>query len=371
MIGAAARNAGKTQFASEVLRRYAKANPLAAIKVTPVDNLTQGCPRGAESCGVCEEMTGKYVITEESSRSGEKDTSRLLIAGASKVLWLRSVRDALADGVDAVLRQIPAGTGIICESNSSRTIVEPGLFLVLKRKGEARVKESCREVIDLADRICEFDGTGWDLSPKRVVFAEGRWTIRPEVGAVVLAGGQSNRMGQDKSLMRLLGETLIEHVVRQLQPILDEVLIGANDAGRFGFLNLKVIADQVPDQGPLMGIASCLFKSSFDLNFVTGCDIPEMNQAFIEKMIIEAEGFDLVMPRHADGRVEPLFAVYRKSVAEPAQALLSEGKRKIADLLPRVRVKYVEMPGGEWYRNLNTMQDYLDEVRRNKNGGED
>ncbi len=366
MIGAAARNAGKTQFACEVLRRYATTRPLLAIKVTPVDKLGDGCPRGAEGCGVCQELKGRYVITEEQSRDGEKDTSRLLIAGASKVLWLRSIRDALAEGVQAVLRQVPTTTGVVCESNSSRLVAEPGLFLVLKRKGLEGLKDSSRQVIHLADRICEFDGSSWDLAPKRVVFVDGRWRIRPEVGAVVLAGGKSSRMGQDKSMMRVQGETLIGRVIQQLQPILDRVVIGANDVEKFSFLNVKVITDQVPDQGPLMGIVSCLSESPFDLNFVTGCDIPELNQALIEKMIAETEGFDVVMPRSSDGYLEPLFAVYRKSVVEPGRALVAEGKRKMTDLLSLVRVKYVDMPGGDWYRNLNTIEDYLEELKRGR-----
>jgi molybdopterin-guanine dinucleotide biosynthesis protein A len=370
MIGAAARAAGKTQFACELLRRYAKTKPLVAVKVTPVAGTGDCCPRGSEGCGVCEELPGRYVITEETSLAREKDTSRLLAAGASKVLWLRSVRDSLSEGIQAALRQMPTGTGVVCESNSSRLVLEPGLFLVLKQKGEASLKESCRQVIHLANRICEFDGVRWDLPPKRVIFVEGGWSIRPEAGAVVLAGGKSSRMGQDKSLMYLHSQTLIERVVEQLQPILDDVVVGANDPEKLGFLNVKVIADQVPDQGPLTGIVSCLSASPFDLNFVTGCDIPQMNQGLIEQMIAEAEGFDVVVPRSAQGYVEPLFAVYRKSVLEPARALLSKGKRRITDLFPEVRVKYVDMPGGNWYRNLNTMEDYLEELKREDKGGD-
>ncbi len=368
MIGGAARNAGKTQFACEVLRRYSKTKPLVAVKVTPVDNLGECCPRGSEGCGVCEELTGRYVITEEKSFAGHKDTSRLLAAGASTVLWLRSVRNSLSEGVQALLRQIPVGTGIVCESNSSRLVLEPGLFLVLRQKDCASFKDSCRGVIHLADRICEFDGFGWDLPPKRVVCVEGRWSIRPEAGAVVLAGGKSTRMGQDKSLMCFNGQTLIERVVQQLQPILDDVVVGADDHEKFHFLKLKVIADQVPDQGPLMGIVSCLSESRFDLNFVTGCDIPQINQGLVEKLIAEADGFDVVIPRSADDCLEPLFAVYRKSVLEPARVLLSEGRRKVTDLLPRLRVKYVDMPGGDWYRNLNTIEDYREELKREDKG---
>lgn len=364
MVGAAGRKAGKTEFACEVLRRYAKANPLIGLKVTAVTNPGECCPRGGEGCGVCGGLTGPFLITEEDSRDGTKDTSRLLAAGASKVLWLRSLRANLEEALAALRTQIPKHVGIVCESNSCRLVLEPGLFIVLRQKDRAALKTSCRNVIHLADRICEFDGSAWDLPPKRVVFVDGRWAIRPPVGAVILAGGNSSRMGQDKSLLRFEGQPMIQRVAQQLEPMLDQVVIGGNAPDKYEFLNLEVIADQRPDHGPLMGIVSCLSESHFDLNFVTGCDIPVMNQGLIEKLAIEAEDFDLVVPRSADGRLEPLFAVYRKSVIQSARAILSQGGRKISDLFERVRVKYVEMPGGDWYRNLNTMEDYREELKR-------
>ena len=180
-----------------------------------------------------------------------------------------------------------------------------------------------------------------------------------EAAAIVLAGGKSSRMGQDKSLMVFSGQPLVEHVVSQLLPLFQEVMVAADQPDKFGFLSCAIVPDEAPDQGPLMGIASCLSTSSHDLNFVTACDIPHMNLELIDTLIREAEGYGIAVPRSADGLLEPLFAVYRRSVIGPARALLAESRRGVRELFPLVKTRYVEMPGG-WYRNLNTLSDYLD-----------
>jgi molybdopterin-guanine dinucleotide biosynthesis protein A len=359
MIGAAGRDVGKTEFACEVIRRSSARIPVIGVKVTTITERGGCCPRGGTGCGVCTSLEGNYLITEEQSRTDRKDTSRMLAAGAARVYWLRTLRDSLQLGVEELLRRIPQHFGVVCESNSARSVVAPAVFLVLKARDGGRVKESCRQVIHYADRICEFAETGWDLSPSRLLFASGSWSIREEATAVVLAGGKSSRIGRDKSLLSFDGQPMIQRIVDQLLPLFDEVLIGANDPERFKFLNLRVAPDQQPDQGPLMGIVSCLTESGTDLNFVTACDVPDQNADFIAAMLRQAAGVDVVMPKSSDGGLEPLFALYRKSIIAPARALLSAGRRRIADLLNHVKVKFLDMPGGGWYQNVNTIGDYL------------
>ncbi|MGE5385256.1 MAG: molybdenum cofactor guanylyltransferase [Betaproteobacteria bacterium] len=180
---------------------------------------------------------------------------------------------------------------------------------------------------------------------------------RIAASAAILAGGQSRRMGRNKSLLPMHGQPMIGHIADQLRPHFDELLIGANDGALYGFLGLPVIADREPGSGPLMGILSCLEAARHELLFVTGCDIPEMNLAFIRQMISLAEGHDIVMPVDAEGRLEPLFAIYRKTVIAPALAVLAAGGRRVMDLLPGQRVAHPVIPAG-WIRNLNTPSDY-------------
>jgi molybdenum cofactor guanylyltransferase len=358
VIGAGARHVGKTEFASAVVRRQAARGAVCAVKITTVQDQATGCPHGGSGCGVCAGFAGPYCITEETGGPPGKDTVRLLAAGAARVFWLRVRQAHLADGVTALLRLLPAGVPIVCESNSVRQVLEPGVFLVISAAPGATVKPSCAAVMPQADRLIHYDGSGWDVLPEAVTFTAGRWVLRQSATAIVLAGGQSRRMGTDKSLLPWAGEPLVQHIVRQLQPLFDQVLIGANSPEKYAFLGLPVVPDQEPGQGPLMGILSGISASVHELNFVTACDIPHLDPGFILDLLRAAEGHDIAMPVNAAGRHEPLLAVYRRSVAPLARRILQQGGRRIADLLGVAKVRFVEMPESGWYRNLNTPEDY-------------
>ncbi len=358
VIGAAGRNVGKTEFACQVIARYASAHTVVGIKITTIRDRDGACPRGGQGCGECGSLNGEYLVTRETAGDNDKDTTRMLHAGAAAVYWLRVRREFLHEGVSRLLQEIPADALVVCESNSVRSVLVPGVFLVIREKNSTATKESCQSVITHADRILSFDGKDWDTQPGDVTYLAGRWVLRQDAAAIILAGGQSQRMGQDKSMLPTPNGPLIAHITDQLRPQFREILIAANDSQKYAFLGLPVVPDQIPGQGPLMGILSALEASSHDLNFITGCDIPHMDVAFIRQLLHEASDCDLVMPRSGEGRYEPLFAVYRKSVCGPAREILTGGGRKIAMLLDRVRSRIIPMPDAPWYRNLNTQEEY-------------
>ncbi|MBM3421372.1 MAG: molybdenum cofactor guanylyltransferase [Bacteroidetes bacterium] len=178
--------------------------------------------------------------------------------------------------------------------------------------------------------------------------------------AIVLAGGKSTRMGgPDKSMLDVNGQPMIQYITAQLKPLFGAVFVGSSDVAKYSFLGLPVVPDKTPGMGPLMGIASCLEASPFDVNFITACDIPVMNAEFIGRLIEAAADADIVIPVRDDGRYEPLYAVYRRGVAGKAEALLGAGEYKISELFSLVNTKYIPFPWGDWYHNINYRDDYL------------
>jgi molybdopterin-guanine dinucleotide biosynthesis protein A len=175
--------------------------------------------------------------------------------------------------------------------------------------------------------------------------------------AIVLAGGKSRRMGQDKSLIEIDGTPLISLVVEQLKPYFSRIIIGAADDGKFDFLELPVVPDKVPNCGPLMGLTSSLEASESEVNFVMACDMPDVNVELIQTLMSLTEGHDCVIPSLGNGMHEPLFGVYRKSVLPEASEMLAAGRRRITDLFDRVRVRYVELDESGSCVNLNTQED--------------
>ena len=357
MIGATARNAGKTVLACELIRRHAATRTVVGIKVTTVATRDGVCPHGDKGCGVCTSPTGKFSIVEEHSDNTGKDTARMLRAGARRVFWLRVLRDHLAEGMSCLLDRVPTDAVMVCESNSARTVLEPGVFLVVREEGEATIKPSCSAVIAHADRIVLFNGAGWDFPPERIALKGNRWVVRPDATAIILAGGESRRMGSDKSMLALNGKPMIAHIADQLD-FFPELLVSANNPAQFDFLGLPVVPDREPGQGPLMGILSCVARAAHDLCFVTGCDIPTIDPGFVSLLLAQAQTCDIVVPRHADGRIEPLLAVYRKSIIPVAEAALKKGLRRIIVIFDSLNVTFVPADQLDWYRNLNTMDDY-------------
>ena len=195
LVGAAGRDAGKTYFATSLLRRFAAANDIVAVKVTPIEKVTDRCPHGRDDCNVCATLKGNFEIAEETDPAPDKDTCKMLAAGAKRVFWLRSLKSHLKEGAAAMLEATRGGTVLICESNSLRTVVEPGLFVMLKNRSATEPKPSSRAVLGHVDRIVLFDGAGFDIDFDDFSVTPQGWTLRMDATAIILAGGDAGRMG--------------------------------------------------------------------------------------------------------------------------------------------------------------------------------
>lgn len=376
MIGSAGSNVGKTELACAVIKKFSRIRDIIGIKVTTIKAKDGQCPRGGEGCGVCTSLDGDFCVTQETDDDSEKDTAKLLAAGAADVFWLRVLKSQLEQGITALLEVIGPDALIVCESNSLRHVVEPGLFLMVKT-GDSRIwKSSANQVRKFADRIVVSDGSSFDFDIDNIELAEDKWTLPTainepdrhlgslaEATAIIMAGGDSQRMGTDKSLLPLSSQSpkpIIEVICEQLRGRFDQILISANKTDQFSYLNLDIVPDKIPGQGPLMGIASALEASANKLNFVVACDIPRINLNFVRMMLDEAvtSNVDIVMPTTGEEKYEPLFAVYRRSCLGAIHDVLSSGSRKIIDLFTRCKIKYIELNDAEWFTNLNTMAEY-------------
>ncbi len=358
MIGSAGRNVGKTELACNLIQTFRHQAEIVGVKVTTIHERGGECPRGGEGCGVCSTLEEKYCITEEQNAQTDKDTSRLLAAGARKVFWLRVIREHLEEGLAALMKRIPPDMVSICESNSLRLVAEPGVFLVVRDETSSAIKPSCAEVIRLADRIVLSGADGFSFNLDDISLNRGYWRIRFNATALIMAGGKSARMGQNKSMLPLDGIPLIVHILDQLRSGFQEIFISANDPDTYARLGVGVIPDEVPGEGPLMGILSGLEASSHDCNFVIACDVPVLQYAFIRKMMHDVEGYDAVIPMTGKSRYEPLFAVYRKSMIAPMRDVFEGGARKISNVFEKCRINFIDMSGETWYRNLNTIKEY-------------
>lgn len=369
VVGSTGRNTGKTEFVCRLIQQYSQEYRIVGVKVVAIErNEHESCPKGGKGCGVCSSLESEYEILEESIIDPSKDTSRMLIAGAQKVYFLKVDKDSLEEGFKALTRVIPDDAMVIIESNSIRKVFIPGLFIVIKNAEDRSIKESCAEVIGFADKVINFKDMSWDFDPRRILIKNREWILKEKATAIILAGGKSSRMGEEKSLLPIDGKPLIQFIIDQLEGHFDEILIGANEKQKYSFTQRKIVADIEQGKGPLMGVYSCLKESESDKNFITACDIPIMNIKFIKQMINISDSFDIVMPVSDGSEYEPLYAVYRKAVLTNAEKAISRNGRRVIELLDDSKVKLVDFSNQSWYRNINYKEDYFEFISKpNKN----
>jgi hypothetical protein len=178
IIGSTGRNTGKTEFACKIIEKFSTRKELIGVKVIPVDKNEEKCHRGADGCGLCDSLTADYEIIEEKTTDSPKDTSRMLKAGAKKAYLLIVDRNSLEKGIEALLEILPDKALIVIESNTIRKVIEPGLFLVIKKPSDKSVKHSCAEVIAFADKIIELNNMVPDFDPGKVLIEDDRWLIK-------------------------------------------------------------------------------------------------------------------------------------------------------------------------------------------------
>ena len=180
---------------------------------------------------------------------------------------------------------------------------------------------------------------------------------------VILAGGQSRRMGRDKLQLTLGGETLLTRALRRYGEVFPRVLVSVAGPEKFPELGEKRVFDRWPGAGPLAGLQAGLLASGEDV-FLTAADMPFSSPEkalMLSSLCGEAEACVLT---DCAGRWEPLFGFYRPSVLPMAEALLSSGRRSMGALLASVKLREVlpaelgEGPDSLLTRNVNNPEDY-------------
>jgi molybdopterin-guanine dinucleotide biosynthesis protein A len=182
------------------------------------------------------------------------------------------------------------------------------------------------------------------------------------VTGVVLAGGKSSRMGQNKAMLVYDNKPLIETVVERLSGIFSKVVLSVNDPLAFPQLNLPHVADVYPNTGPLGAIASVLETGESRI-FAVACDMPFLNPRLIQ-FLCSLETHDAVIPVWGE-KPEALHAVYSAALLPTFQFWLNHGRYKIIDAIEESSVLYLLQqeiakidPDGQSFRNINTPADY-------------
>ena len=182
--------------------------------------------------------------------------------------------------------------------------------------------------------------------------------------AIVLAGGKSSRMGRPKAMLSFGGEPLIVQVIRRLGPLFPDIVVVAAPGQDLPELPATLVRDEVAYQGPVGGLCYGLRECRSAAAFVTSCDVPFLSLPLVSHLAARLPGHDVVVPRW-EGRLQPLHAVYRRSVLPLLEQQLRRGELRPVFLYDKVRTLKLEEeearaldPDGWSFFNMNTPEDY-------------
>ena len=187
-----------------------------------------------------------------------------------------------------------------------------------------------------------------------------------EIEGFILAGGASSRMGRDKARLRLGGATFVARIAEALHTITPQVrLVSARpDSAE---LNLPIVPDLFRECGALGGLHAALKVCRASWAAVVSCDLPFVTGDLLNRLAtLAAPEHEAVAPLQADGRVQPLCALYsRTACLARAEELLQAGELRPRVLLQQVRTRFVlpaeldDLSNSDLlFLNINTPADF-------------
>jgi molybdenum cofactor guanylyltransferase len=161
-----------------------------------------------------------------------------------------------------------------------------------------------------------------------------------EITALILCGGESKRMGEDKGLINISGKCLVEYVIANVKNLCSEIIIVSNnpDYAIFGY---DVWKDVFPSKCPMNGIYTGLLKSDTKWNLVLSCDAPFASPGLLTGLINNIRDDVQIVTPFINGRYEPLLCLYSKDVMGEMEKMLNAGDFSLVNLIQK-------MPHLEW-----------------------
>jgi molybdopterin-guanine dinucleotide biosynthesis protein A len=184
-------------------------------------------------------------------------------------------------------------------------------------------------------------------------------SMNREITALVLAGGKSSRMGRDKTMLPLAGQTMLTRACEFGRAVCGTVLVAVGSADHFDALpdGCVAVCDAEPGLGPLAGLCAGLAAARTEFALVYAVDMPFLSAEAVQQLADGIGSADVCLFR-SHGKVEPLFALYRCGCLPTAQACLFGGVRRMRDLIERLDAVVLDAPEDTLFQNCNTPEEY-------------
>jgi len=183
-----------------------------------------------------------------------------------------------------------------------------------------------------------------------------------QLTGIILCGGKSSRMGQNKALLKINEKYIIQYVVETLQPFCDEIILSTN-TNELDFLNYLTVNDIYDNIGPISGIISSLLASKNSKNIIISCDTPFINKYLLGELLSYSHDFNIVLPEF-NGYLQPMTGVFKKSIIPVIKNEIEKGNYIPPNIFEKCKLKKLEIsPNNPKYHehlffNVNKPGDY-------------
>jgi len=175
---------------------------------------------------------------------------------------------------------------------------------------------------------------------------------------ILLAGGKSNRMGEDKGFLTFRGKTFCEHIIAAALPCCNELIIVANDQ-RYSQFGYKVVADNYKNAGPLAGIEAGLTASESELNLILSCDNPLISTDLLKNMIENNKTGHISIFTN-NKQIQPFPGLYPSHLIGALSKALDKGNNKLIQFIKDQKHQQLTLPDSFKHQiiNINHKTDY-------------
>ncbi len=161
-----------------------------------------------------------------------------------------------------------------------------------------------------------------------------------DTNAIILTGGESKRMGKDKSSLILGGKTLLEKTINLLSPFFGKIILSVSEDNAYLEYDHKKVIDKYKGFGPLIGIYSSLLISETNKNFIITSDMPYLNEQIITFLLDYPTNKEIIIPL-AEGKIHPLCGIYSKTILPSLESLIRNNLPK--DFIAAGKIKSLSL----------------------------
>jgi len=177
------------------------------------------------------------------------------------------------------------------------------------------------------------------------------------ITAIILAGGKSSRMGEDKGLVLLDKTPMVKYVIDVVQLFVKKTILITNNK-EYNIFGIPTYCDKIKNKGPLAGVYTGLYYSKTDINIVLSCDTPYINTALLTFLLNQHKTHEVTIPQQKN-TVHPLIGIYSKRCLYQLKEMLDCNQLKMMKALKTLNLNVVDASefDEKLFTNINTKSD--------------